>query len=204
MARRPKNLRLGVFLNSRHVGYLTQETSGAVDFVYAPEWLGWENNLPVSLSLPLREDRYIGAPVLAVFDNLLPDNQGIRKRLAERIGAEGADAMSMLSALGRDCVGALQFLPPDAEPGPAGTVEGENASDAEIADILRNLATNPLGVYKDRDFRISIAGAQEKTALLKRPGGRWQIPAGTTATTHILKPQIGHGGTLSRLRWPPA
>ena len=29
--------------------------------------------------LALREDRYIGAPVVAVFDNLLPDNQGIRK-----------------------------------------------------------------------------------------------------------------------------
>lgn len=191
MARQPKSLRLGVFLNSRHVGNLNQEASGAVDFRYAPDWLGWKNNLPVSLSLPLREDRYIGAPVLAVFDNLLPDNQGIRKRIAERVGAKGADAMSMLSALGRDCAGALQFLPPDTQPGPAGTVEGKNASDAEIADILRNLATNPLGVYKDRDFRISIAGAQEKTALLKRPGGRWQIPAGTTATTHILKPQIG-------------
>lgn len=192
MAKRPKKLRLNVFLNGRLVGALTQETSGAVGFVYAPEWLGWANNLPVSLSLPLREDRYIGAPVQAVFDNLLPDNQGIRKRVAERIGAEGTDAMSMLSALGRDCVGALQFLPPDTGPGPVGAVEGKNASEAEIADILRNLTTNPLGVYKERDFRISIAGAQEKTALLKRPGGRWQIPAGTTATTHILKPQIGH------------
>lgn len=191
MARRPKNLRLQVFLNGRLVGALNQETSGAVDFVYARDWLAWGSNLPVSLSLPLREDRYIGAPVLAVFDNLLPDNQGIRKRVAERIGAEGTDAMSMLSALGRDCVGALQFLPPDTEPGPAGAVEGKNASEAEIADILRNLATSPLGVDKERDFRISIAGAQEKTALLKRPGGRWQIPKGETATTHILKPQIG-------------
>ena len=191
MAKRPKNLRLHVFLNGRLVGALTQETSGAVGFVYAHEWLTWENNLPVSLSLPLREDRYVGAPVLAVFDNLLPDNQGIRKRVAERIGADGVDAMSMLSALGRDCVGALQFLPPGSGPGSVGAVEGRNASEAEIADILRNLATSPLGVDRERDFRISIAGAQEKTALLKRPGGRWQIPKGETATTHILKPQIG-------------
>lgn len=43
---------------------------------------------------------------------------------------------------------------------------------------------------QDRDFRISIPGAQEKTALL-RHDGQWFKPAGTTATTHILKPQIG-------------
>jgi serine/threonine-protein kinase HipA len=30
------------------------------------------------VSLPLREDRYIGDPVVAVFDNLLPDNNGKR------------------------------------------------------------------------------------------------------------------------------
>jgi serine/threonine-protein kinase HipA len=190
MARHPKAVRLGVFLNSRHVGHLNQESSGAVDFRYAPEWLAWDSTLPVSLSLPLREDRYIGAPVLAVFDNLLPDNQGIRKRVAERVGAEGTDAISMLAALGRDCVGALQFLPEGVEPGPAGVVEGTPISDADIAETLRNLATNPLGLDKAKDFRISIAGAQEKTALLKRRG-RWQRPTGSTPTTHIFKPQIG-------------
>ena len=67
MARKRKSLRLGVFLNSRRVGDLTQEASGAIDFRYAPEWLGWSETMPVSLSLPLREDRYIGAPVTAVF-----------------------------------------------------------------------------------------------------------------------------------------
>ena len=190
MARKRKNVRLGVYLNSRHVGWLTQETSGAIDFRYAPEWLAWDQTMPISLSLPLREDRYIGAPVIAVFDNLLPDNQGIRTRVAERIGAEGTDAISMLAALGRDCVGALQFLPDEQEPGPAGVVEGTPISDADIAEILRNLASNPLGVDKAKDFRISIAGAQEKTALLKRRG-RWQRPKGTTPTTHIFKPQIG-------------
>jgi len=96
----------------------------------------------------------------------------------------------MLAALGRDCVGALQFLPEGVEPGPAGTVEGTPISDAEIAETLRNLAANPLGMDRANDFRISIAGAQEKTALLKRRG-RWQRPTGSTPTSHIFKPQIG-------------
>jgi serine/threonine-protein kinase HipA len=142
------------------------------------------------LSLPLREDRYIGAPVINVFDNLLPDSDAIRRRIAERVGADGTDAYSMLSVLGHDCVGALQFLPDGVPPGPAGDTAGRLVSDAEVAELIANLATSPLGVGDDEDFRISIAGAQEKTALLRRDG-RWLKPIGTTATTHILKPQIG-------------
>ncbi len=190
MPRRRKSERLNVFLNSRLVGQLTHKASGAIDFRYDPTWLAWEYTMPVSLSLPLREDRYIGAPVLAVFDNLLPDNASIRRAVAERVGAGGTDAYSLLAALGRDCVGALQFLPDGREPGPAGAIEGHPISDAEIADLLANLARSPLGLERDDDFRISIAGVQEKTALL-RYNGRWQKPIGTTPTTHIFKPQIG-------------
>jgi serine/threonine-protein kinase HipA len=188
--RRRKSERLNVFLNSRLVGSLTREASGAVDFRYDPTWLAWDHTMPASLSLPLREDRYIGAPVLAVFDNLLPDNASIRRAVAARVGAGGTDAYSLLAALGRECVGALQFLADGHEPGPAGVIEGHPVSDKEIAELLANLARSPLGLERDDDFRISIAGAQEKTALL-RYKGRWQKPVGTTPTTHIFKPQIG-------------
>jgi serine/threonine-protein kinase HipA len=92
--------------------------------------------------------------------------------------------------VGRDCVGALQFLPEDSEPAPAGAIDARVLSDAEIADILADLGRNPLGIGDDQDFRISLAGAQQKTALLYWKDA-WHLPHGTTATTHILKPQIG-------------
>ena len=190
MARRRTRIPLNIFLNSRLVGQLRKEASGAIDFRYDESWLGWEHTFPVSLSLPLREDRYIGDPVIAVFDNLLPDNVDIRRKLAERSHADGADAFSLLGAVGRDCVGALQFLPEGEEPGKAGTIDARAASEKEIAAILGDLSRSPLGVGKDEEFRISLAGAQEKTALL-RWKNKWHIPHGTTATTHILKPEIG-------------
>jgi len=190
MARRRTHKPLNVFLNGRLVGLLKREATGAIDFQYAQEWLAWENTFPVSLSLPLREDRYIGAPVINVFDNLLPDSDSIRRRVAERVGADGTDAYSMLTALGHDCVGALQFLPDGQDPGAVGGTTGKAVTDDEVADLIRNLASAPLGVGDDEDFRISIAGAQEKTALLRRDG-QWFKPTSTTATTHILKPQIG-------------
>jgi serine/threonine-protein kinase HipA len=191
MARPRRHVPLNVFLNSRLVGQISQPASGAIDFQYDPSWLNWEHTLPISLSLPLREDRYIGAPVLAVFDNLLPDSGAIRRRMAERVHAGGSDAFSLLTAVGRDCVGALQFLADGHEPGPAGLVAGKPINDAEIAHMLGDLAAAPLGLGDDEDFRISIAGAQEKTALL-RWKNQWFKPLATTATTHILKPQIGH------------
>jgi serine/threonine-protein kinase HipA len=190
MARKRSYQPLSVFQNGRIVGRLNRETSGAIDFRYDAEWLGRERPFPISLSLPLREDRYIGAPVLAVFDNLLPDGEPIRKHIAERVGAQGADTFSLLTALGHDCVGALQFLAEGVDPGPVGGTEAREVSAADIAHIIRNLGRNPLGVDQDEGFRISIAGAQEKTALLWREG-RWYKPAGSTATTHIIKPQIG-------------
>lgn len=194
MARRRRHAPLNVFLNGRLVGVLRREASGAVDFRYAASWLGWEHALPVSLSLPLREDRYIGAPVTAVFDNLLPDGDAVRRRIAARTGADGVDAYSLLSAIGRDCVGALQFLPDDAYPGTAGAVASEPIDDEAIAGVLGNLDAMPLGLDEDEAFRISLAGAQEKTALLRRDG-TWHKPLGTTATTHILKPPIGRSAS---------
>lgn len=190
MPRRTSHDRLRVFLNSRLVGLLRRETSGAISFQYDRSWLEWESALPASLSLPLRAQAYLGAPVLAVFENLLPDNDTLRRQIAARAHAEGTDAYSLLRAIGHDCVGALQFLPQDSEPTPAGVIDAVPVSESEIAAILHNLATAPLGITEDESFRISIAGAQEKTALL-RWNGRWCKPRGTTATTHIFKPSIG-------------
>lgn len=190
MARKRTHIPLNVYINGRLVGRLQRETSGAIDFQYHESWLGWEHTFPVSSSLPLREDRYIGDPVIAVFDNLLPDREDVRRRIAARSGANGIDPYSLLAAIGRDCVGALQFLPEGVDPGATGDINASPISDEEIASYLANLQTAPLGIGEDKDFRISIAGVQDKTALLNWQG-MWHLPRGTTATSHILKPQIG-------------
>ena len=192
MARSRTYSRLHVYQNGEVVGYLSKQPSGAVEFLYAEEWLSNKHAYPVSLSLPLREDTFKGAPVVAVFENLLPDSESLRSRVAEKIGADGTDAYSLLSQIGRDCVGALQFFPEDADIdfSDLHSIHGEAISDEEIETLLGNLARVPLGLDREHDFRISIAGAQEKTALLFHDK-KWLRPFGTTPTTHILKTQIG-------------
>lgn len=190
MARRKTHTPLNVLINNRLVGRLEKETSGAIKFQYVKEWLEWEHRFAVSLSLPLRKTVYRGEAVVAVFDNLLPDNPDTRRIVAERTGAGGTDAFSLLEQIGRDCVGAMQFLPDDLQADARMEVRGEPVTEKGIERILANLARAPLGIDPEHEFRISVAGAQEKTALLFHEG-QWMRPLGTTPTTHILKPQIG-------------
>jgi serine/threonine-protein kinase HipA len=190
MPRRRAHSPLDVLINNRLVGHLAKENDGAIRFAYDERWLEWQHAFAISLSLPMRPTPYAGAPVAAVFDNLLPDNAEIRRRVAERTGAEGTDAYSLLEEIGRDCVGAMQFLHEGEKPAPLTDISGELIPEKQIEKILANLARAPLGMDVDQEFRISVAGAQEKTALLYHEGN-WLLPTGTTPTTHILKPQLG-------------
>lgn len=192
MARSRTHSRLHIYQNGEFVGYLSKHRNGAIEFKYAEEWLCNERAYPVSLSLPLREDAFKGAPVISVFENLLPDSEALKSRVAEKVGADGTDAYSLLSQIGRDCVGALQFFSEDANVdfSSLSTIHGDTINDEEIEKLLNNLARVPLGMDREHDFRISIAGAQEKTALLLH-NGTWLKPSGTTPTTHIFKTQIG-------------
>lgn len=192
MARKKTHAPLNVLINGRLVGQLAKAASGATSFQYDQSWLDWEHSFAISLSLPLRPTAYRGDPVTAVFDNLLPDSPPVRKRVAERMGAQGSDYYSLLETIGRDCVGAMQFIP-EGEGTRTATnkaISGEPLTDENIEAVLASLTHAPLGMDKDQEFRISVAGAQEKTALLKHDG-QWMRPLGTTATTHILKPQLG-------------
>jgi serine/threonine-protein kinase HipA len=170
---------------------MLKEPGGAISFQYDESWLSWGNTFPISMSLPLREDAFKGDRVVAVFENLLPDSEELRRRIAEKVEAKGTDAYSLLFQIGRDCVGALQFIPDDDDAVyDTSGIQGEPVDDTAVEKMLKTLARAPLGLGEDRDFRISVAGAQEKTALLYHKG-KWQKPHGTTPTTHILKTQIG-------------
>lgn len=185
---------LAVWMNGERVGTWLEGATHGLE--YAPEWIVNPLARPLSLSLPITADGRIRGPVVGhYFDNLLPDNDAIRRRLRARFGTRDTDAFSLLEAIGRDCVGAVQLLPPGSDPPEVGAVEGEPVGTAEIERILRDLSATPPfgGGSAAGDFRISIAGAQEKTALTLLDGA-WLAPRGTTPTTHIFKRPLGRIG----------
>jgi serine/threonine-protein kinase HipA len=127
--------------------------------------------------------------VEAYFDNLLPDSEPIRRRLQDRFHAASRGAFDLLAAIGRDCVGAVQLLPPDETPADIRKIDAHPLTPAAIAAELAGVtSTPPAGELED--FRISIAGAQEKTAFLRHQG-KWCRPVGSTPTTHIFKLPLG-------------
>lgn len=184
---------LVVWMNGERVGTWRVGRTGHHRFDYAPSWRASARSRPLSLSLPFTADnRLEGDAVRNYFDNLLPDSDGIRKRISSRFHTKGMDTFALLQAVGRDCVGAVQLLPPDTSPDGFDALKYEALTPEQIEKHLGALGSQVGAGTEDdeEDFRLSIAGAQEKTALL-RVNGQWCRPLGATPTTHILKPPIG-------------
>ncbi len=185
---RPSGTRsLAVWMNGERVGTWTLRR-GEQLFHYAPEWLASPLRRPLSLSMPLRpsDAPYRTEVVQPWFDNLLPDSDDIRRRMMTRFGTRTSDAFDLLEEVGRDCVGAVQLLPEEAEPPDVRLIRGHRLTPSAIGQVLARVRTPSMGSRDGDDFRLSLAGAQEKTALLRHEGA-WWIPEGTTPTTHIFK-----------------
>lgn len=182
---------LNIFMNGLLVGKLEKTITGTLTFTYDTIWLNTPGARPISLSLPLAAQQFAGDIVYNFFDNLLPDNPQIKARIQAHFHAATDQPFDLLASIGKDCVGAIQLMDSDGI-NFSNQILYHPLKEKEIASILRNTQTYPLGMTDNFDeFRISIAGAQEKTALLHW-NGRWNRPLGATPTTHIFKLPIGH------------
>jgi serine/threonine-protein kinase HipA len=186
---------LNVWMNGECVGEWTTSRSSTPIFRYTKAWTESPSGRALSLSLPITADRELRGPAVDYyFDNLLPDNPNIRARIRDRFSLRSTEAFDLLEAIGRDCVGAVQLLPPGREPIRWNQVEGQPLSTGDMERALRAVSSPPPLGHEvdgaDDNFRISIAGAQEKTAFLSM-GGAWYRTRNSTPTTHILKLPLG-------------
>lgn len=192
MGRAKKSRALALWMNGELVGHWRVPVSGRQEFLYAESWLTSPAARPISLSLPLRPSREpYRDRVEAFFDNLLPDNRQIRERIQRRFQTATTGAFDLLREIGRDCIGALQLLDEDEAAPDVRKITGDPLTFGDVGRILAGALQPSLGQQEDEDtFRISLAGAQEKAALLWH-AGKWHRPNGATPTTHILKLPIG-------------
>ena len=182
---------LTILMNGILIGTLEKTKQGGLIFTYDQGWLNTPGARPVSLSLPLVSQPFSGDVVYNFFDNLLPDNQQVRARIQAKFHIPTDQPFDLLASIGRDCVGAVQIIEgrtPDFKK----EINFEPLNEKRMASILRNYQSNPLGMSDiDEEFRISIAGAQEKTAFLYHKNN-WCRPLKETPTTHIFKLPIGY------------
>jgi serine/threonine-protein kinase HipA len=170
-----------------HVATLERSDDGQIRLTYQAESAKSRAGQPlISTSLPVREEPYSQRELLPFFEGLLPEGSA-RDRLAVRIRVEPDDVFGFLREIGRDCAGAYSIVPDGTDLDKA-RHEGVEWLDADgLAQTVAELATTPLAFEPGEDIRISLAGAQDKMAVI-RDGDRIGLPRGTTPSTHILKP----------------
>jgi serine/threonine-protein kinase HipA len=117
VGRKSHSRALSVWTNGQRVGTWTLPTRGDMAFTYDADWTDSPGGRPLSLSLPYNGHQALkGGRVHNFFDNLLPDSEAIRRRLAVRFKTPSDGAFDLLQAIGRDCVGAVQLLGVDETP----------------------------------------------------------------------------------------
>lgn len=195
VGRRSHSRSLSIWTNGVRVARWTIPARGEMELHYDADWIGADVGRPLSLSLPfnLQNLPLKGEKVANYFDNLLPDSDAIRRRVAERFRTESTGPFDLLKAIGRDCVGAVQILDEDEIPVGFDRIEGVPLSEEDIERHLIGIVSPQVFAAQrdsDVDLRISLAGAQEKTAFLWS-GGQWCAPRAATPTSHIFKLPMG-------------
>lgn len=102
-----------VFINSIPAGIITENEQGYI-FAYDEAYLGMPDALPVSLTLPLRQEPYINNVMFSFFDGLILE--GWMLNIAERNWKiNRRDRMGLLLTCCRDCIGNVSIVPINSE-----------------------------------------------------------------------------------------
>ena len=176
---------LAVWCFDRQAGALTQTRDG-IEFAYASEWVA-DGMPPLSQSLPL-DGRFDAGAAAAFFGGLLPEGEP-RRQLARLLGVSEGNDYSMLAMIAGDTAGAITLLPEGERPEPVGG-DVEWLDDAGLAELLTGLPSRPMHVDADGEYRLSLAGAQDKLPVVVDDHGRIGLTRGQTPSTHIIKTPI--------------
>ncbi len=184
-------MELEVWLDTALAGRLTHDAEAdRFAFDYDASWLARPDAYPLSPMLPMQPpaDSSTNAHAVQVrrfFENLLPEGQALDDAV-QALRVSKSNLAGLLVGLGRETAGAIRLV-----------VAGAPTSDqdekrlvpaAELSERIRQRADRPFSVW-DEKVRLSIAGYQDKLALLVE-GDHWYLAEGPNlASTHILKPE---------------
>lgn len=176
--------RLIMVSNGERIGHLDQDDGGTLRLTAPPL-----DGMPrLSLGFPPSRSPIPPRKARAYVEGLLPEGDAVREATARRFGVSPRSSFALLSAIGHDCPGAVQFLREEHlhDTAEAGLVP---IDDERIGARLRDLRTNPGATWVAAGEHWSLGGAQSKFALRWEDGG-WYEAHGSEPTTHIIKPDI--------------
>lgn len=177
---------LNVLLYNEHVADLTETRSGAHELRYVVD----EPPAPVSLSMPPIFPRHQSRNVNPFLEGLLPDRVDVREAMGARYGVSGTNPFALLTHIGEDCAGAVQFVQPlHRDKVLAGHGEIQELSEHDISERLRELRADESTSWVATHEHWSLAGAQSKFAV-RQENSKFYAATGAEPTTHIIKPGI--------------
>ncbi len=175
---------LSVWLHGQHLAQLEQLRTRRLRLRFTDLALDrWGVGArPLSLSLPLTERRVEGEALERFCDNLLPEG-AVRAVLERENGIRPGDTFALLSRIGRECAGAIQFTTDEAPVGD-GTLTPLTSDEVDV--LVRDLPTHhaPDGLA----VSASLGGVQDKV-LLTRTSDGWAWPTDGAMSSHLIKPQ---------------
>ena len=182
---------LKIYLNEDHVGNLWLENK-----YYCFQYITM-NTRPVSLTMPVRPEPYINDIAKPYFANLLPEGE-TRTAIEGKLGIVRGDDFELLKKIGGDCAGAITIFP--EEQTPFEDTRYTVLSDKELITLIKELPLNPLCVGMNTRVRLSLPGAQNKTALYRKDGV-YYVPENGAPSSHILKtPIVGIPGIVDTVQ----
>jgi serine/threonine-protein kinase HipA len=184
-------LSLDVHLYGERIGTLFPAGDNDYRFAYDPDLvdkLGPGKGL-LSNSLPVRPEPFSREATVAYVEGLLPDGRR-RRRVARELGIDPDDGYALIEALGRDCAGAVLFLPAGT---PVERPEAESLdwlTDEELAEVVK---PPPPALFTEEcpgRMRFALAGERHKLALIRdEENDRWAWPQAGAPSTHVVKPE---------------
>ena len=176
-----RTLEISIEVNGRQipVGRITGTAPQDSCFAYSSEYIH-AGHRPISISLPLQEEPFTADATRNFFEGLLPEGFA-RKSVSEWLHADEDDYLTILQALGRECLGAIRVSSfEDASEG------YEALSVEEVKALARE------GIQRSTDLvvqaHLSLTGASGKAGLYyDGTDEKWFLPKGTAPSTHIVK-----------------
>ena len=163
------------------VGTIIGNNSEDVCFGYAKEYLSGGGSASISVSLPLQDEAFSPSQTRNFFESLLPEGYS-RTAVANWIKADENDYLAILSALGRECLGAIKI-----DSGEESDKSGyELLSNKRVKELASEGATKSTQILMET--HLSLTGASGKVGLyFDNDSGKWYLPKGDAPSTHIVK-----------------
>ena len=178
-----QELKVYIEINGRQsfVGTIQGSNSEDACFRYGKEYLSRRDAVPISISLPLQNEPFRSVQTRNFFESLLPEGFS-RTAVANWIKADEKDYLTILSVLGKECLGAVKIVQNEFtdEPG------YELLSEEQVKELAAEGATKSTRILLET--HLSLTGATGKVGLYYDDGSdKWYLPKGDAPSTHIVK-----------------